>query len=87
MVRKEGRRKITGLKNVSHVNAGEEKKGGMRIIDSDDPSRMAVFPKGEMVSGSQLESLSWGGEEGQRSGGGESISSCFTFKNRTHSVV
>lgn len=32
----------------------------MSIIDSDDPSRMAVFPRGETVNGSQPESPLWG---------------------------
>lgn len=54
-----------GLKNVTHVNAAKEKKG-MSIIDSDDPSRMAVLPRGEMVSRSQPESLLWGKVQGWR---------------------
>lgn len=52
-----------GLKNVTRVNASVEEKR-MSIIDSDDPSRMAVFPRGETVSGSQPESPLWG--KGQR---------------------
>lgn len=72
--RREGRKESgglrLGLKNVTRVNASVEEKR-MSIIDSDDPSRMAVFPRGETVSGSQPESPLWG--KGQRTrwrGGG-----------------